>query len=135
MLRVIPRLEEYTVSIVPLQEWRSTLRKYGFVVYADTISVAIAREPFLRSGAATPESVVSHSLRTPVVMLPVYGRALLVYDRLPPSRGNETPTPRNVVDDDGDDDFSPGSQGWIDVKMSVQGSPAYPRVGQCSKWT
>lgn len=128
MLRVIPRLDEYTVSMIPLQKWRSTLKKYGFAVHADTLTVGIAIEPHLRSGAATPESVVSHSLRTPAAILQVYDRALPVYDRQPPSRGYETPTPRNVDDDDDGDDFTPGSQDWIDVKMSVQGSPAYPPI-------
>lgn len=129
MLQVIPQLDWYTLSDIDLIDWFETLRKYGFAANADTLEVAILQhKDFLDVGGATPLSVVSHSLRTPTAILPL--------DHRPPlSRGYENPSQKDDDDHDDDDDgklSEPGSQEWVDVKLSTERSP-YPPVDFASK--
>jgi len=124
MLEVIPQLDHYTLSNAPLEEWYATLKIYGFGAHADTLALATDNEAFLHSDAANPQSAVSPSLQIPTATQPLDDRASSLYR-------HQTPSARsNHENNDDKDDFStPGSQDFVDVRLSVRRSP-YPPVDQ-----
>jgi len=147
MLKVIPELDEYILSKIPLEDWYATLKKCGFAVNAATLAMGIQNEHFLRSAPATPASVVSHSQRTPRALLPLDHR---------PSPLEYIPTPiKKTVVDNGDDDANDDgndekdddedkiefedededdNEDWVGVNLSVRKLSPYPPVDPSPEW-
>jgi hypothetical protein len=70
MIKVIPQLDGYTLSKIPLEDWYATLERYGFAASADKLVAAVNGEDLLESDTATPVNGGLYPPRTPAATLP-----------------------------------------------------------------